>query len=37
VSRLVTHQFPFAKVMDAYELHRTRGDGCVKIVIEMPE
>jgi threonine dehydrogenase-like Zn-dependent dehydrogenase len=36
VSRLITHRFPFAEVMDAYELHRTHGDGCVKIVIEMP-
>jgi threonine dehydrogenase-like Zn-dependent dehydrogenase len=37
VSQLITHRFPFAKVLDAYDLHRTRGDGCVKIVIEMPE
>jgi len=37
VSRLITHRFRFADVVDAYELHRTRGDGCVKIVIEMPE
>jgi hypothetical protein len=28
---------PFAHVRDAYDLHRTRGDGCLKIVIEMPE
>jgi L-iditol 2-dehydrogenase len=37
VSRLVTHRLPFANVIEAYELHRTRGDGAVKIVIEMPE
>jgi threonine dehydrogenase-like Zn-dependent dehydrogenase len=37
VSSLITHRFPFADVLDAYELHRTRGDKCVKIVIEMPE
>ena len=33
---LITHQLPFADVIDAYELHRTRSDGAVKIVIEMP-
>ena len=37
VRGLVTHRFPFSDVMDAFELHRTRGDECVKIVIEMPE
>ncbi len=37
VSPLITHRLPFAKVFEAYELHRTRGDGCIKIVIEMPE
>jgi L-iditol 2-dehydrogenase len=37
VKPLITHRLPFADVMDAYELHRTRGDECVKIVIEMPE
>jgi L-iditol 2-dehydrogenase len=37
VSQLITHRIPFADVVDAYELHRTRGDGCLKIVIEMPE
>ena len=37
VSSIITHRMPFAEVMDAYELHRTHGDGCVKIVIEMPE
>lgn len=37
VKPLITHRLPFADVIDAYELHRTRGDECVKIVIEMPE
>lgn len=37
VSQLITHRVPFANVVDAYELHRTRGDKCLKIVIEMPE
>jgi threonine dehydrogenase-like Zn-dependent dehydrogenase len=37
VSPLITHRFPFDKIMEAYELHRTRCDECVKIVIEMPE
>ena len=37
VSRIITHRVPFANVMDAYELHRTRGDGCLKIVVEMPD
>lgn len=33
---LITHRLPFADVMDAYEMHRTRADRSVKIVIEMP-
>jgi L-iditol 2-dehydrogenase len=37
VSGLITHRFPFSDVLDAYELHRTRGDKCLKIVVEMPE
>ncbi|MEX0614083.1 MAG: zinc-binding dehydrogenase [Pirellulales bacterium] len=37
VGQLITHRIPFANVVDAYELHRTRGDKCIKIVIEMPE
>jgi threonine dehydrogenase-like Zn-dependent dehydrogenase len=37
VSQLITHRIPFANAVDAYELHRTRGDRCLKIVIEMPE
>lgn len=37
VSGIITHRLPFADVADAYELHRTRGEQCLKIVIEMPE
>jgi threonine dehydrogenase-like Zn-dependent dehydrogenase len=37
VAPLITHRLPFANVIDAYELHRTRGDKCLKIVIDMPE
>jgi threonine dehydrogenase-like Zn-dependent dehydrogenase len=37
VSGIITHHMSFADVMDAYELHRKRGERCVKIVIEMPE
>lgn len=36
VSPLITHHFPFDRVIEAYELHRTRADGAVKIVIDMP-
>lgn len=37
VGPIITHRIPFEGVIDAYEQHRTRGDECVKIVIEMPE
>lgn len=33
---LITHRLPFDDVLQAYEMHRTRTDGCLKIVIEMP-
>ena len=33
---LITHRVPFSETINAYEQHRTRGDGAVKIVIEMP-
>ncbi|NOY43041.1 MAG: zinc-binding dehydrogenase [Planctomycetes bacterium] len=36
VAPLITHRFAFADVLDAYEMLRTRQDGAVKIVIEMP-
>ena len=35
-SSLITHRVPFDEVIDAYEMHRTRADGAVKIVIAMP-
>jgi threonine dehydrogenase-like Zn-dependent dehydrogenase len=37
VRPLLTHHLPFTEVREAYELHRTRGDGCLKIVVEMPD
>ena len=33
---LITHRLPFTETINAYELHRTREDGAVKIVIQMP-
>jgi threonine dehydrogenase-like Zn-dependent dehydrogenase len=33
---MLTHRFPFDRVLKAYELARTRDDGVIKIVIEMP-
>ena len=33
---LITHHVPFTETIAAYEQHRTRSDGAVKIVIEMP-
>lgn len=37
VAPMLTHKFPFDQVIEAYELHRTRDEGAIKIVIEMPE
>ena len=36
VSPMITHRFPFERVQEAYELARTREDGAIKILIEMP-
>ncbi len=36
VSHVLTHRYPFSNVAAAYELHRTRADGAIKIIIEMP-
>ncbi|MDA0659577.1 MAG: zinc-binding dehydrogenase [Planctomycetota bacterium] len=36
VTPLLTHRFPFQDVRDAYEMHRTRADNTVKIIIDMP-
>ncbi|MEC8435712.1 MAG: hypothetical protein VXZ27_07840 [SAR324 cluster bacterium] len=33
---LLTHQFPFEKVLEAYEVHQNATDNAVKIVIDMP-
>jgi len=33
---LITHTVSFDQTIDAYEMHRQRADGTVKIVIEMP-
>lgn len=33
---MLTHRFPFERVMEAYELARTREDGVIKMLIEMP-
>ena len=35
-AQLITHHVKFDQVIHAYEMHRTRSDGLVKIVIEMP-
>ncbi len=37
VAPIITHRFPFDKVLEAYELQRTRDEGAIKIIIEMPE
>jgi threonine dehydrogenase-like Zn-dependent dehydrogenase len=34
---LITHRFGFDDVLDAYEMHRTRADGAIKIIIEMSD
>lgn len=36
VKPILTHRFPFEKVLDAYELQGSKDKGAVKIVIEMP-
>jgi len=36
VSPMLTHRFPFERIKETYELARTRDDGVIKIVIEMP-
>ena len=36
VRPMITHRFPFEQVREAYELARTRRDGVIKIIIEMP-
>ena len=36
LSPMITHHYPFDDVIEAYEVHRTRADGAVKIIIDMP-
>ena len=36
VRSMITHRFPFEQVREAYELVRTRTDGVIKVIIEMP-
>jgi L-iditol 2-dehydrogenase len=36
VTPLLTHRLAFEQVIQGYELMRTRGDGAIKIIIEMP-
>jgi threonine dehydrogenase-like Zn-dependent dehydrogenase len=36
VSPMLTHRFLLEQVLEAYELARTREDGAIKVVIEMP-
>ena len=35
VASMITHSFKFADVIEAYELHRIRDEGAVKIVVDM--
>ncbi|MGB0383880.1 MAG: zinc-dependent alcohol dehydrogenase [Ardenticatenaceae bacterium] len=37
VAPILTHRFPFERVLEAYELQHTRDEGAIKIIIEMPE
>jgi L-iditol 2-dehydrogenase len=37
VKPILTHRFPFERVMEAYELQRTRDEGAIKILVDMTE
>ena len=37
VAPAITHRFPFEQLLDAYDLQRTRDEGAIKILVEMPE
>jgi L-iditol 2-dehydrogenase len=37
VGPMLTHHVPFDQVIEAYAMQHTREEGCVKIVIDMPE
>ena len=36
VTPLPTHRFPFERLTEAYELARSREDGAIKVVVQMP-
>jgi L-iditol 2-dehydrogenase len=36
VAPMITHRFPFERVAEAYDLARTRVEGVIKTVVEMP-
>jgi threonine dehydrogenase-like Zn-dependent dehydrogenase len=36
VGPMITHHFPFDRVLEAYELQTTRDEGAIKIVVHMP-
>lgn len=36
VEPLITHTFPFTKVMDAYNMAHQRSDNCIKILVQLP-
>ena len=36
VEPLITHTFPFARVMDAYDMACNRSDNCIKVMVEIP-
>ncbi|NLE43747.1 MAG: alcohol dehydrogenase, partial [Chloroflexi bacterium] len=37
VAPMITHHVPFDRVAEGYELARTREDGAIKVIIEMPQ
>jgi L-iditol 2-dehydrogenase len=36
VAPMITHRYPFERLREAYELARTRDDGAIKVIVEMP-
>jgi threonine dehydrogenase-like Zn-dependent dehydrogenase len=36
VRPMLTHRLPFSRVQEAYELARSRADGAIKIIVDMP-
>lgn len=37
VTHILTHRFPFERVLEAYDLQATRDEGAIKILIDMPQ